>query len=174
VIVAFVVSATLAQVPPRLILRDDALAEKMKFQQRVEDYVRQVFLPTNESFGQAQRYGTVALLAGSLLAEVWFFGALGRLAAFLRSDRAVGRVNRLTVAAGMLVLIAVFAWLTYDLFGRDWVNQNLVPQWNGLTVGAKISTRAGAFALVAVVLAVMYTRSLRGVRMAIRDANASN
>jgi hypothetical protein len=165
----FIIGGTLQGSPPRLGPSPDALGINSKLQSRIESTVHNLFLDSTDMGGQIQRYGATAFLVFGFLAEVWFFIALGRIATHLGHDSAAGRVSRLGVFVGMLVAIALFAALWYDLDGRTWWNLNVLPKWNTLTPALQKSAAAGIVGFVLIVLFGASYRAVGGVRRAVRE-----
>lgn len=171
----FAISATFEQAPPKLLPAERVVPPANKLPTRVqayadvEEYVRELQNDSHDFPGQAQRFGLLAFVVAGIIAELWFLGALSRLAGYLRSPQSARLINGSSILLGSLVLIAAFAWLAYDLYGREWVNQNVLPRWNGYTPGIRAAISAGIVAVVVLLLAGLYGRSLGGLRRAIRE-----
>jgi hypothetical protein len=138
-------------------------------QARAESLVQQTLLASDEGPGIAQRFSVLAVLVFGLLAEVWCVAALGRFAAALQSSRAAGRVNRFVIYVGLLLAVTAFGLLAYDLFGTQWVAQNVTARWYELDAKQQILVSGGAAIGVGFVLMVVYLRLAGGVRAAVRE-----
>lgn len=119
--------------------------------------------------GQVQRFGLAAAVGFGLMAEVWFFATLGRIAAALQSRTAAGRVNRFLLLAGLAVIAKLGAFVALEVYGFDWLEQHVLSHWRGLDGKLQLATSAGAAAVAALVFAVLYMRAVGGVRGAIRE-----
>ncbi|CAN5192898.1 hypothetical protein BH11PLA2_BH11PLA2_13680 [soil metagenome] len=168
-VVSLAISATLQGTPPKLIPNSDVISLNHPFQYRVDAYLRQTLLDGNDMVGAVQRAGALALVVFGLLAELWFLGAMGRSAVHLRSKRASGRVNRFVILLGMLFALLCGGLLAFDLGGRQWVLQELMPKWDALAPGVKIALRAGVTGLFGLWLLFSCGRIARGVQQAVNE-----
>lgn len=128
-----------------------------------------VFLPSNDSTGQIQGWGALALIGFGLLAEVWFFATLGRMAASLHQPKAAGRVNRLMILICLLTLAKLAVLIAARIYYQGWFNSKVWTQWDQLeakwkTIGPLASIAIGSF-----IFAILYWRMVGGVRRAIRE-----
>lgn len=172
-VLVYAIGATMNQAPPQVIPNAELQSPGLKAQTRFEDYCHGLFLGADESTGQIQRFGALAFIVCGIIAECWFLGALGRLAVHLRSERAAGRVTRLVVLCGLAVILTAFAWLYFDLLGREWFYSSLKPKWIDLNANAKATARAGICMGVALVAGFLGFRVIGGVRRAIREASTT-
>lgn len=172
-IIVFGVSATLEQAPPQIIPLTDVTAPNVMFQTRVERYVQHLFLDPDNMPGQVQRIGAVLLLVCGIVGELWFLGALARIAVHLRNAKAIGRLNRHSILAGLLLILLAGGVAVFSFFGDALMRDTINPQWNKLDDGAKVAVRAGSAALIVFIAAFLYLRSLSGVRRAIREQHTA-
>lgn len=170
-VLVFAFGASINHAPPQIIPHADVFDPAIRAQVRAERYVQHLFLSSDEITGQIQRYGMLAFCAGGLIAELWFLGSLSRLAVHLQNARAVGRLNRSAIAFGILFLLLTFAWLAFDLQGREWFYGQALPKWNNLDAGTKTTARSGIVIGIGFLVAMVYSRSIGGIRRAIREAN---
>lgn len=154
---------------PRFIPGQDVLMQNLMVQERIERYLAGLFVHPTDPAGQAQRFGLLIFIVFGLLAEAWFVSALGRFAGSLQSSRAAGRVSRFLIFIGGLLALAAILWLAHDLFGQDWVNGQLRPQWNNLDETTRVAIVSGVAAGIALLFTIIYYRMLGGVKRAIRE-----
>jgi hypothetical protein len=155
---------------PRVVPNQDVLKPGVRLQERVERYIAPLFLAPDEPAGQIQRVGAAAFFAFILLAELWFFGALGRYAASLQHPPAAGRVNGFAILMGLLAALAAIGAVAFDLFGEPWYTDQFKPKWNDLGEKGRAMASGGVMIGVALILAVLYCRAVGGVKRAIREA----
>jgi hypothetical protein len=155
---------------PRVVPGQDVVKPDVRFQERVERYIDQVFVMPGDASGQAQRVGLLAVIVFGLVAEVWFLNALGRYAAALQSPGAAGRITTYLVLVGGLFALGLVGLLVYDLAGKEWVATQVLPKWNGLDAKARTGIIYGGFIAAVLILAFLYYRMLGGVKRAIRES----
>lgn len=129
------------------------------------------FIMKEDINGMMQRFGLVLAVILLPLAEVWFVGGLGRVGASLHSDRLAGRASRLSIYAGLIVLLLGVG----SMAGREYSSEvdrfwaeKVRPQWD--KVGEhQFTVINGAVGLAAVIVWLWYTRIVGAARLAIRE-----
>ncbi len=137
-------------------------------QTKLHDLTQTNLLQTDGIGGVIQRFGLAAFLAFGLIAEVWFFASLGRIAAYLKNATASGRINRVLILKGTLFSIAVTACVANQIYG-DWVNANIWSKWNGLDAKTQAIAVPGIVLFVGFAIFLIHTRMVGGVKRAIRE-----
>ncbi len=137
-------------------------------QSKLYDLSSNTFLPSDGITGIIQRFGLAAFVAFGLVAEIWFFASLGRIAAYLKSATASGRINRVLILKGTLFALAVLACVANQICD-DWMQANIWSKWNGL--GAKTQTIAvpGIVLFAGFAIFLIHMRMVGGVKRAIRE-----
>ncbi len=137
-------------------------------QTKLYDLTLTNLLPSDGITGVIQRFGLAAFVAFGIVAEIWFFASLGRIAAYLKSATASARINRVLILKGTLLTVAVLACVANQIYG-DWVNANIWSKWNGLDAKTQAIAVPGIVLLAGFVIFVIHTRMVGGVKRAIRE-----
>ena len=137
-------------------------------QTKAHDFTQSNLLPTDGIAGVIQRFGLAAFLAFGLVAEIWFFAALGRIAAYLKNATASARINCVLILKGTLLAFAVLACVATQIYG-DWITANIWSKWNGLDAKTQAIAVPGIVLFVGFAIFLIHTRMVGGVKRAIRD-----
>ena len=124
--------------------------------------------------GVIQRAGLAAALVFLPLAELWFFGFLGRLGAGLHSERAVGRHTRFVFLVGLITALFALAGLgsTIDPDTARDVRRSvdgLLNEQFAKLGDQQAVVRNGLCVLAGLVVWFLYVRLVGGGRRAIRE-----
>ena len=137
-------------------------------QTKVYDFTQTNLLQPDGITGVIQRFGLAAFVAFGLVAEIWFFASLGRIAVHLKSATASARINCVLILKGTLFAIAVLACVATQIYG-DWIDANIWSKWNGLDAKTQAIACPGIILFAGLMIFLIHTRMVGGVKRAIRE-----
>lgn len=154
---------------PHVAHMRDVLEPNINTQTRVERYLSEFTIKTDDINGQVQRIGLTVFAVCGAVAEFWFLGALGRIGAMTQRPGAGRRVNAFVLLAGTLAILLGVGLVVFDIFGLAWAKENLLAKWNDLPDKTRLASAVGAFSFAGFVAVVLYWRVLGGTKRVVRE-----